>query len=176
MTDHPATDDIIGIGFGPANLSLAIALRDAMGDGPPRPSLRFIERQERFGWHRAMMLPGADMQISFVKDLVSLRDPTSPFSFLNYVLGLTGVRLRDYALASFGMLPMTLLYVYYGKLARDVAATASGAAETGPAELALQATGLAATIAVTVAITRLARRALNEATEQAPPINEDTVR
>ncbi|MBY0397532.1 MAG: lysine N(6)-hydroxylase/L-ornithine N(5)-oxygenase family protein, partial [Thermoleophilia bacterium] len=85
MTDHPATDDIIGIGFGPANLSLAIALRDAMGDGPPRPSLRFIERQERFGWHRAMMLPGADMQISFVKDLVSLRDPTSPFSFLNYL-------------------------------------------------------------------------------------------
>lgn len=85
MTDHPATDDIIGIGFGPANLSLAIALRDAMGDGPPRTSLRFIERQDRFGWHRAMMLPGADMQISFVKDLVSLRDPTSPFSFLNYL-------------------------------------------------------------------------------------------
>ena len=85
MTDHPATDDIIGIGFGPANLSLAIALRDAVGDGPPRPSLRFIERQAEFGWHRAMMLPGADMQISFVKDLVSLRDPTSPFSFLNYL-------------------------------------------------------------------------------------------
>jgi L-ornithine N5-monooxygenase len=85
MTDHPATDDIVGIGFGPANLSLAIALQDAVGDGPPRPSMRFIERQARFGWHRAMMLPGADMQISFVKDLVSLRDPTSRFSFLNYL-------------------------------------------------------------------------------------------
>jgi L-ornithine N5-oxygenase len=85
MTDHPATDDIIGIGFGPANLSLAIALQDAMRDGPPRPAMRFIERQAQFGWHRAMMLPGADMQISFVKDLVSLRDPTSPFSFLNYL-------------------------------------------------------------------------------------------
>ena len=85
MTDQPATDDIIGIGFGPANLSLAIALRDAVAGGPLRPAFRFIERQERFGWHRAMMLPGADMQISFVKDLVSLRDPTSPFSFLNYL-------------------------------------------------------------------------------------------
>ncbi|MDP4005406.1 lysine N(6)-hydroxylase/L-ornithine N(5)-oxygenase family protein [Methylobacterium sp. NEAU K] len=85
MTDHPATDDIVGIGFGPANLSLAIALEDAMRCGPLRPSLRFVERQGRFGWHRAMMLPGADMQISFVKDLVSLRDPTSPFSFLNYL-------------------------------------------------------------------------------------------
>lgn len=85
MTDHPTTDDIIGIGFGPANLSLAIALRDALVGGSLRPSFRFIERQDRFGWHRAMMLPGADMQISFVKDLVSLRDPTSPFSFLNYL-------------------------------------------------------------------------------------------
>lgn len=85
MTDHPATDDIIGIGFGPANLSLAIALRDAMVGNKMRPSFRFLERQERFGWHRAMMLPGADMQISFVKDLVSLRDPTSPFSFINYL-------------------------------------------------------------------------------------------
>lgn len=85
MTDHPATDDIIGIGFGPANLSLAIALRDALRGGTLRPTLRFVERQARFGWHRAMMLPGADMQISFVKDLVSLRDPTSPFSFLNYL-------------------------------------------------------------------------------------------
>jgi len=84
MTNHPATDDILGIGFGPANLSLAIALQDAMG-GALRPTMRFLERQDRFGWHRAMMLPGADMQISFVKDLVSLRDPTSPFSFLNYL-------------------------------------------------------------------------------------------
>ena len=85
MTDQPTTDDILGIGFGPANLSLAIALRDALAGSSLRPSFRFIERQARFGWHRAMMLPGADMQISFVKDLVSLRDPTSPFSFLNYL-------------------------------------------------------------------------------------------
>ncbi|MDP4021015.1 lysine N(6)-hydroxylase/L-ornithine N(5)-oxygenase family protein [Methylobacterium sp. NEAU 140] len=87
MTDQPHTDDIIGIGFGPANLSLAIALTDALRGAAVRPSLRFLERQESFGWHRAMMLPGADMQISFVKDLVSLRDPTSPFSFINYLHG-----------------------------------------------------------------------------------------
>ncbi|MGU3540838.1 lysine N(6)-hydroxylase/L-ornithine N(5)-oxygenase family protein [Methylobacterium sp. A54F] len=78
-----ATDDILGIGFGPANLSLAIALRDLA----PGLSMRFLEGQPRFGWHRGMMLPGADMQISFVKDLVTLRDPTSPFSFINYLHG-----------------------------------------------------------------------------------------
>ncbi|GJD79190.1 lysine N(6)-hydroxylase/L-ornithine N(5)-oxygenase family protein [Methylobacterium gregans] len=84
-TDQPVGDDILGIGFGPSNLALAIALETEARHGPVRPSARFLERQARFGWHRAMMLPGADMQISFVKDLVSLRDPTNPFSFLNYL-------------------------------------------------------------------------------------------
>ncbi|GJE27503.1 lysine N(6)-hydroxylase/L-ornithine N(5)-oxygenase family protein [Methylobacterium organophilum] len=81
----PSTTDILGIGFGPANLSLAIALADAARARGERPSMLFLERQAAFGWHRGMMLPGADMQISFVKDLVTLRDPTSPFSFINYL-------------------------------------------------------------------------------------------
>jgi uncharacterized membrane protein YdjX (TVP38/TMEM64 family) len=91
--------------------------------------------------------------------------PAFPFTLLNYVLGLTRVRLRDYALASFGMIPGTLLYVYYGKVAGDVAALSGGApAERGAGYYAVLAFGLAATVAVTVVITRLARRALREAT------------
>ena len=54
--------------------------------------------------------------------------PVFPFVFLNYALGLTRVRFADYALACFGMLPGTLLYVYYGKVVGDVAALAAGAA------------------------------------------------
>ena len=54
--------------------------------------------------------------------------PVFPFTLLNYALGLTRVRFADYLLASIGMLPGTLLYVYYGKLAGDVAALAGGAA------------------------------------------------
>ena len=53
--------------------------------------------------------------------------PVFPFTLLNYALGLTRVRFADYLIASFGMLPGTLLYVYYGKLAGDVAALAGGA-------------------------------------------------
>ena len=90
--------------------------------------------------------------------------PVFPFSFLNYALGLTRVSLRDYALASVGMLPGTLLYVYYGKLAGDVAAAAAGTSTGGTASLVLNVVGLVATIAVTVLVTRIARRALAEST------------
>ncbi|MGH7821404.1 MAG: TVP38/TMEM64 family protein, partial [Candidatus Binatia bacterium] len=76
----------------------------------------------------------------------------------------TRVRFSDFMLASFGMLPGTLLYVYYGKLAGDVAAlTAGQAPEKGPGYYVVLVLGLAATIVVTVIVTRTARRALREA-------------
>ena len=91
--------------------------------------------------------------------------PVFPFTALNYALGLTRVRLRDYALASFGMIPGTVLYVYYGKLAGDVAALSGGQqVEKGIGYYAVLLLGLAATIAATVVVTRTARRALREAT------------
>jgi uncharacterized membrane protein YdjX (TVP38/TMEM64 family) len=91
--------------------------------------------------------------------------PAFPFNLLNYALGLTRVRFGDYVLASLGMIPGTLLYVYYGKLAGDVAALAGGAAvEKGTAHYALLILGLVATIVVTTIVTRIARRALAEAT------------
>ena len=71
----------------------------------------------------------------------------------------------DYVVASVGMIPGTLLYVYYGKLAGDVAALAGGvASERGPADYALLAVGLVATILVTLFVTRLAKKALSQAT------------
>ncbi len=87
--------------------------------------------------------------------------PVFPFSLLNYALGLSQVRLVDFVIASVGMLPGTVLYVYYGKLAGDVAGVASGGApvrDTG--YYALLVLGLLATIAVTTLVTRVARRAL----------------
>jgi radical SAM/Cys-rich protein len=91
--------------------------------------------------------------------------PAFPFSLLNYALGLTRISFRDYLLASIGMLPGTVLYVYYGKLVGDVAALAAGAApERDSSYYAWLVTGLLATIAVTALVTRIARRALAEAT------------
>ena len=91
--------------------------------------------------------------------------PVFPFTLLNYVLGLTRVRFADYVVASPGMIPGTLLYVYYGKLAGDVATLAAGApAPRGAGHWTVLALGLAATVAVTTVVTRAAGRALREAT------------
>lgn len=93
--------------------------------------------------------------------------PVFPFNLLNYALGLTQVRFVDYLAASVGMLPGTLLYVYYGKLAGDVAALAGGATvERGAGYYAVLVLGLLATVLVTLVVTRTARKALAEATER----------
>jgi uncharacterized membrane protein YdjX (TVP38/TMEM64 family) len=89
--------------------------------------------------------------------------PLFPFSLLNYALGLTRVGFVDYALASVGMLPGTVLYVYYGKVAGDVVSAIGGAAPgRGAGYYAVMIAGLAATIAVTAIVTRIATRALKE--------------
>jgi uncharacterized membrane protein YdjX (TVP38/TMEM64 family) len=92
--------------------------------------------------------------------------PVFPFNMLNYTLGVTKVSFLDFFVASAGMLPGSLLYVYYGRVAGDVAALAGGVAPPrGPAYYALLAVGLLATIAVTIVVTRAARRALAATTK-----------
>ena len=94
--------------------------------------------------------------------------PVFPFNLLNYALGLTKVRVRDYVAACVGMIPGTLLYVYYGRLAGDVAALAAGAsADRGAEYWTVLIVGLVATLAVTTVVTRIARAALQEATAAA---------
>ena len=91
--------------------------------------------------------------------------PVFPFNLLNYALGLTQVRFADYAIAAFGMLPGTLLYVYLGTVGGEAAAAAAGAGmERSAAQTALLVVGLVATLVVTTLVTRIARRALAEAT------------
>ncbi|WP_250437163.1 lysine N(6)-hydroxylase/L-ornithine N(5)-oxygenase family protein [Caballeronia sp. ATUFL_F2_KS9A] len=75
--------DLIGVGFGPSNLSLAVRLAEERGAS--NMTHCYIERQAEFGWHRDMLLDDCRMQISFLKDLVTQRDPTSRFTFINYL-------------------------------------------------------------------------------------------
>ena len=88
--------------------------------------------------------------------------PILPFNLLNYLLGLSRVRVRDYALASWvGMLPATVLYVYAGSLVTRASQLSAGGAR--PAQtwrLALYAAGLVATAAAVAVTARLARRTL----------------
>ncbi|HYP31699.1 MAG TPA: FAD-dependent oxidoreductase, partial [Burkholderiaceae bacterium] len=97
--------------------------------------------------------------------LLTRLSPAFPFNLLNYAYGLTQVTFRDYLVGSLvGMIPGTAMYVYLGSLITSVSQLASGAPSGGAAKQALTFLGFAATVAVTVVITRLARRALDEAT------------
>lgn len=102
--------------------------------------------------------------------------PLLPFNLLNYGLGLTGVRTRDYVLASFiGMLPGTILYVYLGSLVTSASALASGDLPSGgPWQTALYAGGLVCSIVVAVVVTRLARRALRDELAAADAATSDS--
>ncbi|MFC6978507.1 lysine N(6)-hydroxylase/L-ornithine N(5)-oxygenase family protein [Microbulbifer taiwanensis] len=85
--------DLIGIGFGPSNVALAIALEEQRQMGRQLDTL-FLEKQPNFAWHKDMLLEGTDMQISFLKDLATLRNPSSRFTFVNYLF--EKGRLQDF--------------------------------------------------------------------------------
>lgn len=77
--------DAIGIGFGPSNLALAIALDELAAKRGRRLDALFMERQSDYHWHGDTLVAQSEMQVSFLKDLVSLRNPTSFYSFVNYL-------------------------------------------------------------------------------------------
>ncbi|MGO4155490.1 lysine N(6)-hydroxylase/L-ornithine N(5)-oxygenase family protein [Cupriavidus sp. YAF13] len=80
----PVVHDLVGIGFGPSNLALAIALQEQAASGRPLDA-HFLEKQQNYQWHGNTLVSQSEMQISFLKDLVSMRNPTSPYSFVNYL-------------------------------------------------------------------------------------------
>jgi len=89
--------------------------------------------------------------------------PVLPFNLLNYALGATRIRFRDYLLASIGMLPGTVLYVYSGSVIGEITAIAAGApVQRGPASWMVLGLGLAATLLLVALVTRMARRAMRE--------------
>ncbi len=73
--------DVVGIGFGPGNLALAIAFEELA----PEASRRFVEAQQMPTWQGAMLLDGSDVQHHPCRDLVTLRNPRSRYTFLNYL-------------------------------------------------------------------------------------------
>ncbi|AMY56274.1 L-lysine 6-monooxygenase [Rhodococcus sp. RS1C4] len=79
--------DVVGVGFGPSNLALAIALQESIQPGPvpAKFSMKFYELQPRFGWHRGMLMEDATMQVSFLKDLATMRNPMSRYTFVSYL-------------------------------------------------------------------------------------------
>jgi len=95
-TPEEELHDLICVGFGPASLAIGVALHDALDGTDPTledvpglqsrpPKVAFLEKQSQFAWHAGMLLPGAKMQITFMKDMATMRNPRSEFTFINYL-------------------------------------------------------------------------------------------
>ena len=113
------------------------------------------------GWPRFRALDGALAARGFWIVLLTRLSPLFPFNLLNYAYGVTTVRPRDYIAASWlGMLPGTVVYVYAGSAAANLAQALAGGAQVGRSGALLLVLGLAATVAVAVLVTRLARAQL----------------
>ncbi len=76
--------DVIGIGFGPANLALAVALEEEAENGEDVRRL-FLEAKPNAVWHPGMLIEDSLIQISVLKDLATIRNPRSRYTFLNYL-------------------------------------------------------------------------------------------
>jgi uncharacterized membrane protein YdjX (TVP38/TMEM64 family) len=95
--------------------------------------------------------------------LLTRLSPVFPFNLLNYAYGVTGVSLKDYALASVGMIPGTIMYVYIGSLAGNLATLGTESSNVNPiAQWSIRLLGFVTTVAVTVYVTKIARRALRK--------------
>jgi lysine N6-hydroxylase len=90
--------DLLGVGVGPFNLSVAALLHDV-----PGVHARFVDRKPGFSWHPGLLFDDAGMQTSYLKDLVTAVAPTSRFSFLNYLT--TRRKFYRFLTASFSAVP-----------------------------------------------------------------------
>jgi len=77
--------DVIGLGFGPANLAIAVALDEDRRVREHGLRYCFLEKKPAFEWHGGMLLDDSRMQISFLKDLATLRNPSSRYTFVSYL-------------------------------------------------------------------------------------------
>ncbi len=152
--------------FEPVQGVLWVFLGSTIGSALAFILARYVARdlvERRFSGNARFAAIDRAVEAQGLKIVFLLRlSPLVPFTPINFLLGLTRVRFADYMLASVGMLPGTVLYIYYGRVIGDLAALREGA---GPdrdlAYWLLLAIGLAATIGVTVLLTRIARRAVD---------------
>ncbi|PSO48355.1 MAG: hypothetical protein BRC33_09970 [Cyanobacteria bacterium SW_9_44_58] len=98
--------------------------------------------------------------------LLTRLSPIFPFNLLNYAYGLTKVTFRDYVIGTLGILPGTIMFVYVGSLAKNLATLgAEDVSAPSGIQWAIRIIGFIATVAVTVYVTKIARKALNQKVE-----------
>jgi uncharacterized membrane protein YdjX (TVP38/TMEM64 family) len=170
-----AAGAMFGLGLGTAVVwvgsTLAAALAFLIARHLARGAVeRLAERHRRFA-----ALDAAITNAGFTTVLLLRLSPLLPFSVLNYLLGLTGVRFWTAVVASaIGMLPGTFLYVYLGTLGAQGFGVGARARERSPWEWGLLIAGLVATVVVTVVLARLARKQLASQVKGRPAVERKT--
>ncbi|MFU8848508.1 MAG: TVP38/TMEM64 family protein [Opitutales bacterium] len=155
---------IFGLGWGFAAVSigstLGASLAFLVGRFLARDKIRALTADKPKFQHIDRAIGEKGAKLIFLLRL----SPIVPFNLSNFFYGLTAVRFWPYVLASWlGMMPGTLAYVYFGTLGKAAAESATGAGPTrGPLEWTLLAVGLAATLAVTIWVSKIARNAIRE--------------
>jgi uncharacterized membrane protein YdjX (TVP38/TMEM64 family) len=153
---------IFGLAKGVALVSLSSVLGATAAFFVGRTVARNWVSRQIEAWPKFRALDRALDARGFWIVLLTRLSPVFPFNLLNYAYGVTAVKPRDYILGSWiGMFPATVLYVYAGSAAADVAQALTGKVETGGAGRVLLFVGLVATVVVTVLVTRIARRHLD---------------
>jgi len=155
-----------GLLFGVITGSILVSISSVAGAALAFLVARYLARErieKKFGKNRKFAaIDGAIGREGWKIVLLLRLTPLLPFNLSNYLYGLTSVAFWPYVLASWiGMIPGTILYVYIGSLGKTAAEAAAGGADTG--KLALNAVAFLATIAVTVYVTKIARKALKDA-------------
>jgi uncharacterized membrane protein YdjX (TVP38/TMEM64 family) len=95
--------------------------------------------------------------------LLTRLSPIFPFNLLNYAFGITGVSFQDYVIGSFGMIPGTIMYVYLGSLAGNIALIGTDSQPTNPTlQWGIRIIGFIATVVVTIYVSQIAKKALDQ--------------
>jgi len=161
---------VFGVTVGTVTVSIASTLGATLAFVIGRTFARAWVQKIAAGNPRFGAVDRAVKDSGFKIVLLTRLSPIFPFNVLNYLFSLTSVSLRDYVVASWiGMLPGTVMYVYFGTAVKSLADVVSGNVEGGSAQKVLLGVGLVVTVAVTVYVTRVARRAIREHVDDESP-------
>jgi len=171
----------IGAGsiYGILNGSLIVSVSTAAGASAAFLTGRYLAREKiarRFGRNETFRVIDEAVASEGWKIVFLTRlSPAFPFNIVNYIYGFSGISFRHYFLASWaGMIPGTVMYVYIGALASDLASLGEENRVRTSLQWAMTAAGFAATLAVTALITRIARKALKRRLSQPPQTEENS--
>ena len=160
---------LFGLGFGTVYVFIAATLGATIAFWIGRNFARDWVTEKMASYPKFGAIDAAVAKNGFKIVLLTRLSPLFPFNVLNYAFGITQVSLKDYVLASIGMIPGTILYVYIGSLIGNIALIGTKNVLDPEAERLqwiAKIIGFIVTIGVTIYITRIAQKALNQTIEE----------